>query len=32
VTVEVFDKRHLDRVVAAIEKVEGVNSVERMNA
>jgi GTP diphosphokinase / guanosine-3',5'-bis(diphosphate) 3'-diphosphatase len=32
VTVEVFDKRHLDRVVSAIEKVEGVNSVERMNA
>jgi len=32
VTVEVFDKKHLDRVVSAIEKVPGVISVERMNA
>ncbi len=32
VTVEVFDKRHLDRVISAIEGVEGVLSVERMNA
>ncbi|MBC7901696.1 MAG: bifunctional (p)ppGpp synthetase/guanosine-3',5'-bis(diphosphate) 3'-pyrophosphohydrolase [Saprospiraceae bacterium] len=32
VTVEVFDKKHLDRVVSAIEKVPGVITVERMNA
>jgi (p)ppGpp synthase/HD superfamily hydrolase len=32
VTVEVFDKKHLDRVVSAVEKVEGVISVERVNA
>jgi len=32
VTVEVFDKKHLDRVVGAIEKVPGVIAVERMNA
>jgi GTP pyrophosphokinase len=32
VTVEVFDKKHLDRVVSAIEGVEGVQTVERMNA
>ena len=32
VTVEVFDKKHLDRVVSAVEQVEGVLTVERMNA
>lgn len=32
VTVEVFDKKHLDRVVSAVEGVAGVISVERMNA
>jgi GTP pyrophosphokinase len=32
VTVEVFDKKHLDRVVTSIENVPGVISVERINA
>lgn len=32
VTVEVFDKKHLDRVVSAVEHVDGVSTVERMNA
>jgi GTP pyrophosphokinase len=32
VTVEVFDKKHLDRVIASIEHVPGVISVERINA
>ena len=32
VTVEVFDKKHLDRVVTAIEQVPGIIDVERMNA
>lgn len=32
VTVEVFDKKHLDRVILAIEQVPGVIAVERMNA
>ncbi len=32
VTVEVFDKKHLDRVVGAIEHVPGVIAVERVNA
>ncbi len=31
VTVEVFDKKHLDRVVGAIQQVSGVIDVERMN-
>ncbi len=31
VTVEVFDKKHLDKVVGAIEKVPGVIAVERLN-
>ena len=31
VTVEVFDKKHLDKVVSAIEKVPGVIDVERIN-
>ncbi len=31
VTVEVFDKKHLDRVVSSIEQVPGVIDVERMN-
>lgn len=32
VTIEVFDKKHLDKVVTAVEKVPGVIAVERMNA
>ena len=32
VTVEVFDKKHLDKVVGAIEQVPGVIAVERVNA
>ena len=32
VTVEVFDKKHLDKVVGAIEQVPGVIAVERINA
>ena len=31
VTVEVFDKKHLDKVVTSIEHVPGVISVERVN-
>lgn len=31
VTVEVYDKRHLDRVIASIEKIPGVIAVERLN-
>src|SRR5205814_1371550 len=31
VTVEVFDKKHLDKVISSIEHVPGVISVERMN-
>ncbi|MGE3468378.1 MAG: bifunctional (p)ppGpp synthetase/guanosine-3',5'-bis(diphosphate) 3'-pyrophosphohydrolase [Pyrinomonadaceae bacterium] len=31
VTVEVFDKKHLDKVVSAIEQVPGVIAVERVN-
>ncbi len=31
VTVEVFDKKHLDRVVNSIEQVPGVIAVERVN-
>lgn len=30
VTVEVFDKKHLDKVISAIEKVSGVIAVERL--
>lgn len=32
VTVEVFDKKHLDKVISSIEHVPGVISVERVNA
>ncbi len=32
VTVEVYDKKHLDKVVNAIEQVPGVIAVERVNA
>lgn len=32
VTVEVFDKKHLDKVISAIEAVPDVLAVERMNA
>lgn len=31
VTVEVYDKKHLDRVITSIEKVPGVIAVERQN-
>lgn len=31
VTVEVFDKKHLDKVISSIEQVSGVIDVERMN-
>jgi GTP pyrophosphokinase len=31
VTVEVFDKKHLDKVISAIKKVSGVIDVERVN-
>ncbi len=31
VTVEVFDKKHLDKVMSAIQQVPGVIAVERMN-
>lgn len=32
VTVEVYDKKHLDKVISAIEKVPDVIAVERVNA
>lgn len=32
VTVEVFDKKHLDKVLSAIQQVTGVINVERVNA
>jgi GTP pyrophosphokinase len=32
VTVEVFDKKHLDKVISSIEHVPGVIDVERMNS
>jgi GTP pyrophosphokinase len=32
VTVEVFDKKHLDKVVSSIEQVPGVIEVERVNS
>lgn len=32
VTVEVFDKKHLDKVTGSIEKVPGVIAVERVNS
>ncbi len=32
VTVEVFDKKHLDKVLSSIQHVPGVIAVERMNA
>ncbi len=32
VTIEVYDKKHLDRVISSIEGVPGVISVERVNA
>ena len=31
VTIEVFDKKHLDRVISAVENVPGVIDVERVN-
>ena len=32
VTVEVFDKKHLDKVIGSIEQVPGVIAVERLNS
>lgn len=32
VTIEVFDKKHLDKVLSSIEKVPGVIAVERVNS
>jgi len=32
VTVEVFDKKHLDKVVSSVQQVPGVITVERINA
>lgn len=32
VTIEVYDKKHLDRVVSSIEQVPGVIAVERVNS
>ncbi len=32
VTVEVYDKKHLDKVIGSIEQVSGVISVERVNS
>ncbi|MBA2494888.1 MAG: bifunctional (p)ppGpp synthetase/guanosine-3',5'-bis(diphosphate) 3'-pyrophosphohydrolase [Acidobacteria bacterium] len=32
VTIEVFDKKHLDKVISSIEQVPGVIAVERMNS
>jgi (p)ppGpp synthase/HD superfamily hydrolase len=32
VTIEVHDKKHLDKVISAVQKVPGVIAVERMNA
>ena len=32
VTVEVFDKKHLDKVVSSIAQVPGVIEVERVNS
>ncbi len=31
VSIEVFDKKHLDKVVGSVKKVSGVTDVERMN-
>ncbi len=31
VTIEVFDKKHLDKVISSIEQVQGVIAVERVN-
>lgn len=32
ITVEVFDKKHLDRVIGSVERVPGVIAVERVNS
>ena len=32
VTIEVFDKKHLDRVISSISQVPGVMDVERVNS
>lgn len=32
ITIEVFDKKHLDKVVSSIEQVQGVIAVERVNS
>jgi (p)ppGpp synthase/HD superfamily hydrolase len=31
VTIEVFDKKHLDKVINSVEQVPGVIAVERVN-
>ncbi len=31
ITIEVFDKKHLDKVVSSVERVSGVIAVERLN-
>ena len=32
VTIEVFDKKHLDKVISSVEQVPGVIAVERVNS
>ena len=32
VTIEVFDKKQLDKVISSVEQVPGVIAVERMNS
>jgi GTP pyrophosphokinase len=32
ITIEVFDKKHLDKVIGSVEKVPGVIAVERVNS
>ncbi len=32
ITIEVFDKKHLDKVISAVERVPGVIAVERVNS
>ncbi len=32
ITIEVFDKKHLDRVIGSVERVPGVIAVERVNS
>ena len=32
ITIEVFDKKHLDKVIGSVERVPGVIAVERVNS